>query len=112
MVAYGEFRCSFDGDLQDQRILYYGMRYLIEHYIAVPWTETGNPSQSNKKDVEMASAFFETHHAGQSAYPFPKDLFLKFIRENKGYFPVKIESLPEGSVVYPHVPGTLICTRS
>lgn len=32
----------------------------------------------------------------------------KFIKENDGYFPVKIESLPEGSVVYPHVPVYVI----
>lgn len=28
----------------------------------------------------------------------------KFIEENDGYFPVKIKSLPEGSVIYPRVP--------
>ncbi|KAJ1723661.1 hypothetical protein LPJ61_005804, partial [Coemansia biformis] len=31
-------------------------------------------------------------------------LFLQFIREHGGYFPVRIETLPEGSVVYPHTP--------
>jgi nicotinic acid phosphoribosyltransferase len=37
-------------------------------------------------------------------YPFPEDLFNQFIEENDGYFPVKIEALPEGSVIFPHVP--------
>ena len=30
--------------------------------------------------------------------------FWQFIREKDGWFPIKIEALPEGSVVYPHVP--------
>ena len=51
-----------------------------------------------------ASDFFATHLAGSAAFPFPKDLFLKFIKENNGYFPVQIEALPDGSVIYPHVP--------
>eukprot|EP00960_Hanusia_phi_P070447 767311-Hanusia_phi.AAC.4 len=36
-----------------------------------------------------------THKAGGTPYPFPRDLFLKFIKENDGYFPVTIEALPE-----------------
>lgn len=35
---------------------------------------------------------------------FPKDLFLKFVRENRGYFPVRIEALREGTVANIHVP--------
>src|SRR4051812_28248640 len=33
-----------------------------------------------------------------------QDLFLKFVRENNGYFPVRIEALPEGTVANVHVP--------
>ena len=95
MVAYGEFRTPFEHDKEDERIVFYGIRYVIENYVARPWTLW---------DVEMADRFFQTHNAGNSVFPFPKDLFLKFIRENRGYFPVKIESLPEGSVIFPHVP--------
>jgi nicotinic acid phosphoribosyltransferase len=29
---------------------------------------------------------------------------MKFIEENDGWFPVRIEALPEGTVCYPHVP--------
>ena len=28
----------------------------------------------------------------------------KFLRENNGYFPVRIDALPEGTVCYPHTP--------
>lgn len=38
------------------------------------------------------------------AFPYPKDLFLKFVRENNGYFPVKLEALPEGTCVHARVP--------
>ncbi|KAJ3191186.1 hypothetical protein HK101_007998 [Irineochytrium annulatum] len=102
MVAYGEFRRSFEKDPADHRIVLYGMRYIIEKWIHVPWT---------KQQVDLAAKFFKTHNASLNTsdkstleFPFPKELFYKFIDENEGYFPVKIESLPEGSVIYPHVP--------
>ncbi|KAJ1965851.1 hypothetical protein GGI12_000480 [Dipsacomyces acuminosporus] len=93
--AYAEFRQGFDKDTEDERIVFYGMRYIIEEYVSRRW---------RKEDVDLAEAFFSTHNAGFTKYPFPKELFLKFISEKKGYFPVRIEALPEGSVVYPHTP--------
>ncbi|KAJ3329160.1 hypothetical protein HDU76_008502 [Blyttiomyces sp. JEL0837] len=103
MVAYGEFRRSFEKDPKDSRIVLYGIRYVIENHIAVQWTE------NHVKDAEL---FFSTHYAALNPndpearkFPFPKDLFLEFIKEYNGYFPVKIESLPEGSVIYPHTPA-------
>ena len=95
LVAYGEFRNAFEKDATDTRIVFYGIRYIIENYIAVKWTEA---------DVRQAQLFFSTHLAGAAPFPFPLDLFLKFIAEKNGYFPVRIEALPEGSVIYPHVP--------
>ena len=95
MVAYGEFRVPFEKDKDDERLVFYGIRYIIENYVSRKWTVW---------DVMAADNFFKTHNEGYHAFPFPKDLFLKFIKENDGYFPVMIEALPEGSVVYPHVP--------
>ena len=95
MTAYGEFRAPFNKDKEDSRIVYYGIRYIVENYIAIKHT---------LKDVEEADAFFKTHNAGATPFPYPKDLFLKIVNENNGYFPVTIKSLPEGSVIYPHVP--------
>jgi len=94
-VAYGEFRCGYNGDKEDTRLLFYGIRYIIENYISVKWTI---------QDVELAEKFYETHNAGYQKFPFPKDLFLKFIKENNGYFPVKIEALPEGTACHVHTP--------
>ena len=95
MVAYGEFRGPFAKDPEDSRFVFYGIRYIIENFVAVQWTE---------HDVELAAGFYSTHNAGFQPYPFPRDLFMKFVRENNGYFPVRIEALPEGTVANVHVP--------
>lgn len=56
-------------------------------------------------DVERADAFFATHMApGYTEFPYPRDIFIKFIEENDGYMPVKLEILPEGSCINAHVP--------
>jgi nicotinic acid phosphoribosyltransferase len=95
MVAYGEFRRGYEKDTKDTRFVYYGIRHIMENYVAIPWTV---------EDVEMADKFYMHHNAGFTPYPFPKDLFLKFVNENNGYFPVKIESLKEGTVANVRVP--------
>ncbi|CAG8567172.1 4783_t:CDS:10 [Ambispora leptoticha] len=101
-VAYAEFRSGFKNDNEDTRIVFYGFRYIIENYISVKWT---------RKDVELAEKFFATHNAGYTNFPFPKDLILKFIEENDGYFPIKIEALPEGTVAHKHTPVFQITTE-
>ncbi len=93
-TAYGEFRKAYPG-MDDERIVFYGIRYIVENVLEHQWT---------KQEVEDADKFFATHNVGGTPYPYPKDLFLKFIEENNGYFPIKVEALPEGTVVYPHVP--------
>ena len=78
------------------RLVWYGIRYILEQYIEKKWT---------KDDVKKADLFYSRHQApNNSAYPYPRDLFLKFIKENKGYMPVKVEALPEGMAILPHVP--------
>eukprot|EP00899_Mesostigma_viride_P010131 jgi/Mesvir1/19119/Mv12861-RA.1 len=95
MVAYGEFRRGFNGDKEDTRIAFYGMRYIVEKYLHRQWT---------MDDLEAADKFFSTHNVGHTSFPYPRHLFLKFIQENDGYFPIKLEALPEGTAVYKHVP--------
>eukprot|EP00835_Amoeboradix_gromovi_P003574 NODE_242_length_13076_cov_0.518379.p3 type:complete len:435 gc:universal NODE_242_length_13076_cov_0.518379:5107-6411(+) len=91
MVAYGEFRKPLDKD--DNRIVFYGIRYWIK-IIAKQWT---------LEDVSKCEIFLSTHNIGEP-YPFPRDLFISFINECDGHFPVEIEALDEASVIYPHVP--------
>lgn len=94
-VGYGEFRKPYGGDKTDNRFVFYGIRYLVENFLCRRWT---------KEDVEKADLFYSTHNAGHTAFPFPKHLFLKFVEENNGYFPVKLQALPEGTCAHIHVP--------
>lgn len=102
MVAYGEFRAPFNGDKKDTRFVNYGMRYIMERYLLHQWTET---------DVALSEAFYATHNAGGQAFPFPRHLFMKFIKENNGYFPIKLEILSEGVVANVRVPVYQITAR-
>jgi len=95
MVAYGEFRKPYEGLEDDHRLVWFGIRYIVENYLYRKWT---------KDDVEKAEKFYKTHNAGFTEYPYPTKLFMKSVEENNGYFPIKFETLPEGSVIYPHVP--------
>ncbi len=104
MVAYGEFRKPYEGLHDDERLVWYGIRYIVENYLHRKWT---------MEDVEKAEKFYSTHNAGFTKYPFPTELvkfilisfqYTKIVKENNGYFPIKLETLEEGSVIYPHVP--------
>lgn len=95
-MQYGEFRHGFDKDDTDTRIVFYGIRYILENYLLKQWT---------MDDVDKCDAFFSTHLAPTfSSFPYPKDLFIKFIKENDGYMPIKLEVLPEGTCIHAHVP--------
>lgn len=72
MVAYGEFRSSFNKDPNDCRILFYGIQYIIDIHIARRWT---------RDDLIRAETFCQTHNVGGTHFPFPKDLFIKVLRE-------------------------------
>lgn len=94
MVAYGEFRKAFPG-VGDERIVFYGISYIVDKYLNRRWT---------MEELDAAEHFYSKHNAGLTQYPFPRDLFEKFIKENDGFFPIKLQALAEGSVIYPHVP--------
>ncbi len=94
MVAYGEFRKPYSG-VDDDRIVFYGIDYIVEKYLNHQWT---------LDELAEAEAFYLQHNAGLTPYPFPRKLFEKFIKENNGYFPVRLQALPEGTVIYPHIP--------
>lgn len=96
MVAYGEFRQGYNKDKADTRMVAYGIRYLIEHYIAKPWT---------MRDVDLAEAFYKQHMGpGFTEFPFPRSMFEKFVKDNNGHFPVKIEAIPEGTCIHARIP--------
>lgn len=119
--AYGSFRRSFDSKISilsstdvpppttgDHRILCWGMRAVIEKYLLRRWT---------LGDVEEGEDFFSHHFAsttsdnGMAPFPYPKDLFMIIVNDYKGYFPIRVETVLEGTVVYPHCPVLQISTH-
>jgi nicotinamide phosphoribosyltransferase len=50
LVQYGEFRAGYAKDSKDTRMVAYGIRYLIENYIAKQWT---------MQDIEEADRFYK-----------------------------------------------------
>jgi len=99
MIAYGEFRAPFNNDKTDNRFVFYGIRYFVENYLSHRWTQ---------QEIDSADKFFSTHNAGGLPYPWPKDLMQAMITENNGYFPVKLQALPEGTCAHIHVPVFVI----
>eukprot|EP01126_Amoeba_proteus_P033438 TRINITY_DN3284_c0_g1_i11.p1 TRINITY_DN3284_c0_g1~~TRINITY_DN3284_c0_g1_i11.p1 ORF type:complete len:418 (-),score=40.98 TRINITY_DN3284_c0_g1_i11:591-1844(-) len=99
MVAYGEFRQPFNKRIDDDRFIFYGSRYFVEQYLLHQWTE---------KDLELAENFYNSHNAANTPFPWPKDLFYKFVQENNGYFPIMVQCLPEGTCAHVHVPAYII----
>ncbi|KAJ1937601.1 hypothetical protein GGF37_005139, partial [Kickxella alabastrina] len=59
-VAYAEFRHGFNNDSSDERMVFYGLQYIIDQYINRRWTA---------EDVEMSNHFFSTHNTGHTAFP-------------------------------------------
>ena len=49
-AQYGEFRGGFEKDKEDTRLVFYGMRYIIENFVARQWTQ---------RDVDEAARFFK-----------------------------------------------------
>ena len=98
MTAYGEFRSGLKG-MDDDRFVFYGLNYILETYLDRRWT---------LDDVRDARQLFDRHNTRAGAYPFPGHLFEAFIREYGGYFPVKIQALPEGTVAHVHTPVFII----
>jgi Nicotinamide phosphoribosyltransferase, N-terminal domain len=82
MSAYGEFRCGYDKDVDDQRMVHWGFRHLVESVLLRQWTE---------EDLRKAKSFYATHGVGASEYPWAEDLFEKIVTEHNGYFPVRVQ---------------------
>ena len=94
MIVYGGYRKPYEG-MDDNRFVFYGIDYIRENYLEKRWT---------KEDVVKAKHFYSTYNVAFSEHPFPEDLFNNIVDENDGWFPVKIETLPEGSVGYVGTP--------
>lgn len=70
------------------RTVFFGLQYLIQEYLSKPIT---------LQDISEAEAFFKAHGT-----PFPRDGWLRILQKHKGYLPVRIKAVAEGSVVPTH----------
>jgi len=92
MTAYFTFRGPLTQD--DERIVFFGMRYLFETVIS---------HKVEQFEVDEAEAYLKTHGVAKSPMNWPKHLWQKVV-DNGGYIPIKVKALRDGSVVYPQVP--------
>jgi len=97
-----KYRGWVDMEYPDDRIVWVGIRYIIETYISKKITQA---------DITEARDFYATFNAGGTQYPFPEDLFQEIVDKFDGNMPLKIEALPEGSVVYPGTPVVQITAK-
>ena len=50
LLQYGEFRSGYADDKEDTRIVFYGLRYILETYLLRQWTVD---------DVEKSAIFYQ-----------------------------------------------------
>lgn len=101
MVAYMECRGSLN-TVNDNRIVFYGIRYLYDTVLS---------RQITMKDIEEADTWYAHHGVAKTAFMWPRDLWVKVVEEHNGYIPITVQALPEGTVMYPHVPFLVIRAR-
>jgi nicotinamide phosphoribosyltransferase len=110
MRAYGTFRSKFEKH-DDQRIVVYGIKHYINQFIS---------RTIDNSDVEAGRAFMKLHLGGDilkipegdGENPIENAGLDYFdLLKKTGHFPVKIEALPEGSVIYPGVPVYIITAK-
>jgi nicotinic acid phosphoribosyltransferase len=80
MMSYIESR----GGVYDE-VLFFGLQYYIKEYLTTPIT---------MKDVEVAQKFITRYGA-----PFDYEGWKYIVETYKGYIPVKIRAVPEGTLI-------------
>ena len=93
MLAYGEYRKSMFAD--DSRILAAGMRYALEKILN---------RRITYKDIEEADVWYATHGIANTEFYYPREAWISVVENNNGRIPLDIFSVPDGSVIHPHVP--------
>lgn len=105
MRVYGTFRKKYTG-MGDERIIVYGIKYYISQFISRTITE---------QDIKAGRDFMKVHltnyktgkPTGISQTKGKDDDYFDLLAKS-GHFPVKIEALPEGSVIRPNIPAYII----
>ncbi|MEY3501777.1 MAG: hypothetical protein RL308_3450 [Bacteroidota bacterium] len=82
----------------DNRIVFVGLGRILEKLFYEPITH---------QEIDEAKEFLKTYRVstkGLEEYYFPEHLWRRIVDEFNGRPPIKIEALPEGSIVYPNEP--------
>ena len=105
MSAYGEFRQAYPG-MDDDRIVVYGIKYYIDNFIK---------RKMDESDLKCGREFLKSHILSERTKQYftdSKDTYFDLLGKNGGFYPVKIEAMPEGSVVRPHIPVFIVTARN
>lgn len=97
--TYFSFRKPFDPN--DNRMVFFGMRWLIEKYFTKPVTQ---------EDFDEAEDYFAHHNLGGTQYPWPKEDWQKIVNDG-GYLPLTIHSLADGQTVLPNIPCFTVTSK-
>lgn len=81
---------------KDSRQVFYG----IEHFISAYLTR-----KIFKKEVKEAKRFMDRANSFGGALPFNEALWMRVVNEYDGYLPITIDSIPDGSVLFPNEPA-------
>lgn len=84
VTSYIEARGSDDNEFAKE-ILFFGLQAFIKEYLLTPITMA---------DINEAEAVFTAH-----GEPFNREGWEYILNEHKGYLPIKIEAVPEGTVL-------------
>ncbi len=85
-------------DKGDNRIIVMGLARILEELFYDPITH---------EEIDEAKRFlanFKATMTGLKEFPFPEAIWRRVVDEFNGRPPIKVESLPEGSVAYPNEP--------
>jgi nicotinamide phosphoribosyltransferase len=83
----------------DKRIIFAGLSRLINKLLGTPVTH---------EEIDEAKAFLKGRKAtcvGLTDFDFPEDKWREIVNKHKGYVPLCITGVPEGSVIYPNEPA-------
>lgn len=82
----------------DQRIIFTGLSRIINKLLGEPITH---------EEIDEAKAFLKDRKAtcvGLTNFDFPEDKWREIVDKHRGYIPIAISGVPEGSTVYPNEP--------
>lgn len=80
---------------KDSRMVFYGLHYFINKWLIDPITH---------EDVSEAKYFMKEAHSFGGPLAFDEDLWRRVVDEYRGYLPIKIEAIEEGTTFFPNQP--------